>query len=122
MRHGEAERLETALRETLGIDEAETRAADAIVRELMRVRAFNPKAFQAALLLTMSTELVVGDAHVGTSAADLKVKLDRMVTLQTELGALVTEARQAMFAEAIREVLGEDLDEADVPIPSSKVN
>ena len=120
MRHGEAERLETALRETLGINEAGVRSADAIVRELMRIRAFNPKAFQAALLLTMSTELAVGDLTVGTSAADLKAMLDRMVNIQTELGALITKARQD-FADQFLETLGvDDVDEAFVP--PSKVN
>lgn len=120
MRHAEAERLEQALRGVLGVNEAEIRSADAMVRDMMRVRAFNPKAFQAALLLTMSTELAVGDKQVGTSAADLKAMLDRLVVLQTELGALLAKARQDLFAEAIREVLGED--EVDNALPSSKVN
>lgn len=121
MLNADAERLERALRETLGIDEAETRSADAIVRELMRVRAFNPKAFQAALLLTMSTELAVGDLTVGTSAADLKAKLDRMVALQTELGALLTKARQDVAEQLLGLALGED-DLDETVMPSSKVN
>ena len=114
----EANRLELALRETLGIDEAQTKCADAIVKELMKIRLMNPHAFQAGLMLVMSTLLAVGDQQIGTSAADLATRLERCTTLQREISALLVQSQEAALTRVLEQF---GLDEEDL-LSKSKVN
>ena len=95
-----------------------------IVVELQRLRSFNPKLFQTAMLLLMSTLIAAGDKMCPTTGADLAAKLERMVGLESELHRLL-DAEKAEQKAAIDRLLGGLLGESgedDEAIPPSKIN
>ena len=124
MNEKDADRLEAAMQETLGINNDEAITAHAIVVELQRLRSFNPKLFQTAMLLLMSTLIAAGDKMCPTTGADLAAKLERMVGLESELHRLL-DAEKAEQKAAIDRLLGGLLGESgedDAVIPPSKIN
>lgn len=119
MLHHEAQKLESELRATLGLNDAECIMADAMVRDMMRTRTFNPRIFQAAMMLLMSTYLATGDPLVGTGAADLSETLERMVALQKRVNALAQGTEEALQRLKAALALDPDLDET---VPKEKLN
>lgn len=114
-----AKELDAAMRAVLGIAGTEVIATDAIVKEFLRLRTFSPRAFQAAILIIMSTLLVTGDTRLDTSPEDLSSKLERMTALQKQITEFAAAEADARLSE-IRSALG--LHEEDETIPKEKLN
>lgn len=114
-----AAKLDEDLKTVLGLAPGQMVQVDTMTRELVHLRHLNPTAFQAALLLLVSTLLAVGDTLVGVSESDLAGKLERLIALQKDVSAFMKKSNEEAVSQ-ILEQLG--VDEVDMELPKEKVN
>lgn len=107
-------RLEDELHTLLSLTTtAEVREVNAFVKEIMHLRALNPRAFRMAVMLILSTLLAAGDTIDVAQATDLQRQFERMVQIQQQIDALVLRHNEGQ----LNRLLG--LDRAE---PTERVN
>lgn len=109
-------RIDKELYEALGLTADEALQTRAFCKELLRLRLFNPKAFEAAILLLVSTLLAPREAD-GIDVL-MQAKLDAVVKLQQQLGRLLSENRDTQ----LRDILEQMGLPSEDDIPKGKVN
>lgn len=111
----EAAQIDAELHRILDLGKGEGPAVKAVTHEMMRLRDMNPKVFQAALLLTVSSFLVVGDRPLHTSARELQDKLEQLQKVQQKLEVLLKQQEDELLSRF-------SIDEEEGKLPKVKVN
>lgn len=108
-------KLDKELYESLGVNYDEALLVRVMTKEMLRLQALNPRVFEAALLLLMSTLLAPRSSGGGVDVLAQR-KLDTVVTVQRKVSELLTKTQD--------ELLGSLLGDPDFikDTPKGKVN